>query len=617
MMSKKEERRRRELERLQKAIERQKAEADSEREAESHPEEPETEEKVHPDREAPGSPAEAEVSWDWERFWDRFETADLDGKEALFEKALGSGEMGSGAAFEMLGEIRDMLDLDNPRHQARYAKLVEQLRERAPDVYGENADYYRRNLISDAIAAGRWDDLPPLLAPFADELAANPDLFSEIIDQLSYHGRIELLIQVMAQAWPTVQDSEEVTDWGVDEFAGRLMKLHLFHYLETTDDPRADDPALREATAPYGEWEDGWLERVIPRLAAPGPSEWEIDDFGPDVDADQWGEKLTSLLAEFVADRRRAGVPYSRGDMAWMELGKILRYQLAVPPKPFEAERRGTPGGRRRRRREILIPAPVPLVPRYRSVEKSVVDLFPFLGADPYRAIALMELLPSYLHFLARLGLIHPDQMDAALDELRSLSKQTVAVVRSHRVDPRAVEAVEAAWSSEALTALKEDSALAEARQSDVQRVPRPERPSAQPGAVLTFTFKVTYLRDPDVWRVIEIRGDQTLNQLHYAIQNAVDFDADHLYSFYMSNRAWDETTAYSSPYAEGPSAGGVKIRDLNLRMKQRFLYLFDYGDDHRFEVQLIEVDPGAPKEADYPRIVKSHGEDPVQYGGW
>jgi hypothetical protein len=616
-MSKKEERRRRELERLQKAIEQQKAEARSEREDELRPEEPETEEKVQPDREAPGSSSEAEGSWDWDRFWEKFEAADLEGKEALFEKVLASGEVGGGGAFEMLGEIRDMLDPDNPQHRACYGALVEQLREREPDVYRGNESYYRRNLISDAIAAGRRDDIPGLLAPFSDDLATDLDVFSQIIDQLSYHGCIQPLIQVMAQAWPRVQDSDEVTDWGVDEYAGRLMKLHLSHYLETTDDPRANDPELREATARYGEWEDGWLERVIPRLTAPEPSEWEIEDFGPDVDADRWQQNLTSLLAEFVGDRHRAGGPCSRGDMAWMELGQILRYQLAVPTRPFETDRSGTYGGRRRGRQEILIPAPLPLVPRRPTVEKSLTDLFPFLGAEPYQAIALMELLPSYLHFLARLDLIHPDQMDAGLDELRPLSDYTRQLVRGHRADPRAVEALEAAWSSEALTALKEDPALAQARQSEVRRLPRPERPSAQPGAVLTFTFKVTYQRDPDVWRVIEIREDQTLGDLHYAIQVAVDFDADHLYSFYMSNRAWDEKTEYSSPYAKGPSARGVKIRDLNLRMKQRFLYLFDYGDDHRFEVQLVEVDPQAPKREDYPRIVESHGEDPVQYGGW
>jgi hypothetical protein len=95
-----------------------------------------------------------------------------------------------------------------------------------------------------------------------------------------------------------------------------------------------------------------------------------------------------------------------------------------------------------------------------------------------------------------------------------------------------------------------------------------------------------------------------------------VDFDSDHLYSFFMSGRAWDDRTEYVSPYGEGRSAARVRIGDLGLRMKQRFLYLFDYGDEHRFEVQLVGINPEAPKKS-YPRIVESHGEAPPQYGDW
>jgi hypothetical protein len=49
--------------------------------------------------------------------------------------------------------------------------------------------------------------------------------------------------------------------------------------------------------------------------------------------------------------------------------------------------------------------------------------------------------------------------------------------------------------------------------------------------------------------------------------------------------------------------------------MKQRFLYLFDYGDEHRFEVKLMDVNPDAPADEDYPRILEHHGENPSQYG--
>ncbi|HID86109.1 MAG TPA: plasmid pRiA4b ORF-3 family protein [Anaerolineae bacterium] len=131
-----------------------------------------------------------------------------------------------------------------------------------------------------------------------------------------------------------------------------------------------------------------------------------------------------------------------------------------------------------------------------------------------------------------------------------------------------------------------------------------------------TGTNKVTYQRKPSVWQLIEIAENQTLDDLHYAILDAMRFDADHLYSFFMSGRAWDETTEYASPYGEGPSAAGVKIGDLGLRMKQKFLYLYDYGDEHRFEVQLVGINPEAPKGR-YPKIVEKHGRPPRQYGGW
>ena len=51
--------------------------------------------------------------------------------------------------------------------------------------------------------------------------------------------------------------------------------------------------------------------------------------------------------------------------------------------------------------------------------------------------------------------------------------------------------------------------------------------------------------------------------------------------------------------------------------MKQKFLYIFDYGDEHRFEVQLTEINPDAPKNVRYPIVLEEHGEPPSQYGDW
>jgi hypothetical protein len=116
------------------------------------------------------------------------------------------------------------------------------------------------------------------------------------------------------------------------------------------------------------------------------------------------------------------------------------------------------------------------------------------------------------------------------------------------------------------------------------------------------------------VWRTIEIRGSQTLHHLHQAIQGAFGWDDDHLYSFYMSGEPWDPETEYSAPGAgEGRKAHQVKIGGLGLVPTQRFLYLFDYGDELMHEVRVEGVGP-AVAGCKYPRVVKSHGEAPPQY---
>ena len=118
-------------------------------------------------------------------------------------------------------------------------------------------------------------------------------------------------------------------------------------------------------------------------------------------------------------------------------------------------------------------------------------------------------------------------------------------------------------------------------------------------------------------------------------IQEAYGFDDDHLYSYFMSGKAWDLSGyEYYHPYAEPQNevevgmrvmaakirgtpeprrrATEVELQSLSLRQKQRFLYLFDYGDEWMFEVEY--VGEGVSEEVFYPRIVGSRGESPQQY---
>ncbi|MCW8961420.1 MAG: plasmid pRiA4b ORF-3 family protein, partial [Ignavibacteriaceae bacterium] len=80
----------------------------------------------------------------------------------------------------------------------------------------------------------------------------------------------------------------------------------------------------------------------------------------------------------------------------------------------------------------------------------------------------------------------------------------------------------------------------------------------------------------PKVWRDIELAEDQTLEDLHLAIQQAYGWYDDHLYSFYMSGRAWDSSAEIGSPWSDSQvHTHQVQISQLDLKKGKKILYLF------------------------------------------
>lgn len=127
------------------------------------------------------------------------------------------------------------------------------------------------------------------------------------------------------------------------------------------------------------------------------------------------------------------------------------------------------------------------------------------------------------------------------------------------------------------------------------------------------------------------MRGNQTLDDLHEAIFDAFDRYDEHLYSFYfpppgtkklaMSKvRDYAEygspnTCADDGPFSDPdlPNAAKTELNLLNLKPKQLFFYLFDYGDEWWHEITVEAVDASVEK-GKYPRVVETHGDSPPQY---
>jgi Plasmid pRiA4b ORF-3-like protein/LexA DNA binding domain len=119
--------------------------------------------------------------------------------------------------------------------------------------------------------------------------------------------------------------------------------------------------------------------------------------------------------------------------------------------------------------------------------------------------------------------------------------------------------------------------------------------------------------------RQIEIRGDQTLEQLHNAIFKAYDRWDEHLYEFQLGKRPFDpHGPNYGTPDPPGTrnpdgNARTTKLDDLNLKPNRVFGYWFDFGDDWYHQVQVERVEQAIPTVT-YPRIIRRVGKSPPQY---
>lgn len=138
--------------------------------------------------------------------------------------------------------------------------------------------------------------------------------------------------------------------------------------------------------------------------------------------------------------------------------------------------------------------------------------------------------------------------------------------------------------------------------------------PQDHPGSV--YDLKVSPKQNRRAFRTIAIRSEQTLRDLQRFIQHAFDWDNDHLFSFYMNGRKYDDRYRFACAYEDDhpPWAYEAVIGQLGLVPGHRFLYHYDYGDDHLFEIEVIAIRQ-AIRKGNYPRIIQSQGKSPTQYG--
>ncbi len=125
--------------------------------------------------------------------------------------------------------------------------------------------------------------------------------------------------------------------------------------------------------------------------------------------------------------------------------------------------------------------------------------------------------------------------------------------------------------------------------------------------------------KNPEISRIIEIKGSNTLAELHQILFKAFDREEEHLYEFQVGGSGPQDPKARRYGFKQALDkelAGEVSktlIASLGLSVDKRFGYWFDFGDDWWHQVNVVSISAKAPKKK-YPRIVSRVGDSPPQY---
>jgi Plasmid pRiA4b ORF-3-like protein len=98
----------------------------------------------------------------------------------------------------------------------------------------------------------------------------------------------------------------------------------------------------------------------------------------------------------------------------------------------------------------------------------------------------------------------------------------------------------------------------------------------------------------PLIWRRLLLRSDQSIADLHYALQLAFDWSDSHLNRFRIHGKD------FGVYHIGGPvfddDASTVRMVDLQFRLGERFLYEYDFGDCWEHQVRLERIRPPEPE---------------------
>ncbi|MCB0445507.1 MAG: hypothetical protein KDC68_07645 [Gelidibacter sp.] len=134
---------------------------------------------------------------------------------------------------------------------------------------------------------------------------------------------------------------------------------------------------------------------------------------------------------------------------------------------------------------------------------------------------------------------------------------------------------------------------------------------------IYRFRIILDHDTEDDIFRDLEIRETDTLEDLHNSITQAFGFDGIEMASFYLSDESWNQGEEISMfDTSEGTESvrlmNETTINDVIHEMQPKLIYVYDFFNMWTFFVELAEIVDEA-EGTDYPNLMFVHGQIPLE----
>jgi hypothetical protein len=321
----------------------------------------------------------------------------------------------------------------------RFRQLLDQLEQTVPEAYAEELHYILEWRIQMALTEGDEVGLEHYFYQFSPLAGDHIDTYYRVISMLTYHGKLEILYQGLRQARSYVAEGGDLVPWAYTEFTDKLSNLALIYLVNRDPNLTPEDTTLQQHLAEYdmtivpeemATLLDYYTGRKMP--------DRDVADFVLSKGKKQklTKDNYTYLMAAFTHyAHHEKGVPLTKSEMVGEQLFRYFTRRHEGELDEIEDDNGRRPQRRRKRKPKKDV-SQHPLCPEARTLDRFMAQLMGIFAFQHYEALALFELMPTWLSFLHKYDLLEGETQQQTVQALSYLKGDLLQIADKQLSDP-------------------------------------------------------------------------------------------------------------------------------------------------------------------------------------